>query len=420
MRYSNAAAAARDPQRAQHLPCSIRRSSQGAASSPEYEESLALLRVVRPIYIVAFTTLLVQGCHMGSRVVASLFAISLGANAFEVGALISVYSVFPLLLGVYSGRITDRLGPRRPMLAGTVLISAGLAIPWLVPTLAALYVSAVLVGTGFVFFNVSNQTLGGALGTAAERTHNFATLGLGYAAGHLVGPVIAGYAIDYLGHTHGYLIFALLALVPAAVFALDKRYDIRRPEKPRDRGNTLGLLRLPQLRRAVIVSGLVTTGWDLYGFYVPIYGHSIGLSASTIGNILGVFAIATFVVRALVAKLTRRYGIENVLTFAAFGAAALFVPFALITYVPALFVLSFGIGLTLGCSQPLTLNLAYNHSPDGRAGEVTGLRLTINNITHIAVPVTSGAVASLLGVAPVFWACAALLVASGWLARKAA
>ena len=99
--------------------------------------------------------------------------------------------------------------------------------------------------------------------------------------------------------------------------------------------------------------------------------------------------------------------------------AVLFVPFALVTNVPLLFLLSFGIGLALGCSQPLTLNLAYNHSPEGRAGEVTGLRLTINNITHIGVPVASGALAAAFGVAPVFWISAALLVTSGYLAHRA-
>ena len=356
---------------------------------------------------------------MGSRVVASLLAIRLGANPFEVGTLISVYSIFPLLFGVYSGRISDRFGPRPPMLAGTLIMGAGLALPFFIPALPTLYVSCILIGTGFVFFNVSNQTLGGALGTPAERTHNFATLGLGYAAGHLVGPVVAGYAIDYLGHTAGYAIFSVLILIPAALFAFDKRFQIRHVSVARAHGsNTLELLRLPRLRRAVIVSGLITTGRDLYGFYVPIYGHSIGLSASTIGNILGVFAIATFLVRAVLARVTRRFGIEAVLRVAALCGAVLFVPFALIEYVPALFALSFGIGLALGCSQPLTLNLAYNHSPEGRAGEVTGLRLTVNNVTHIGVPVASGALAAALGAAPVFWICAALLVASGYLSRK--
>lgn len=354
---------------------------------------------------------------MGSRVVASLLAIKLGANPLEVGVLISVYAIFPLLLGLYSGRISDRLGPRKPMIAGAIGIAAGLVLPFLNPTLPALYVSCTLIGTGFVFFNVSNQTLGGALGTKDERTHNFATLGLGYAAGHFAGPVSVGYAIDHLGHTSAYLMLTAMAVLAAAIFALDPRFRIKPSETPRGSGHVFELLKLPLLRRAVIVSGLVTTGWDLYGFYVPIYGHSIGLSASTIGNILGVFAAATFIVRAVVARLTARFGIEPVLRGAAWIGAVFFVPFAMTEVVPVLFALSFGIGLALGCSQPLTLNLAYNYSPPGRAGEATGLRLTINNITHVGVPVASGALAAALGVAPVFWTCAALLVASGWLAR---
>jgi hypothetical protein len=96
----------------------------------------------------------------------------------------------------------------------------------------------------------------------------------------------------------------------------------------------------------------------------------------------------------------------------------LFLPFPMVTYVPALFLLAFGIGLALGCSQPLTLNLAYNHSPPGRAGEVTGLRLTINNVTHIAVPVAAGGLAAAIGLGPVFWTSAALLTVSAWLTRR--
>jgi len=172
---------------------------------------------------------------------------------------------------------------------------------------------------------------------------------------------------------------------------------------------------VPPLRRMIIVSGLVTTGWDLYVFYVPIYGHSIGLSASTIGAILGAFAAASFIVRVALPLLTRRYSVETVLAAAMCIAALLFLPFAFIDFVPALLALSFGIGLTLGVSQPLTLNLTYNRSPAGRSGEVTGLRLTINNVTHIAVPLAAGSVGALLGIAPVFWASAAILLTSGWL-----
>src|SRR3954468_14613048 len=202
---------------------------------------------------------------MGSRVVASLLAIKLGANPFQVGTLISVYSIFPLLLGVYSGRISDRFGPRVPMLTGTLVLAVGLFVPFVFPVLPFLYLSCILIGTGFVFYNVSNQTLGGALGTPAERTHNFATLGLGYAAGHFVGSVSAGYAIEYLGHAEAYLILCSFAAVAAALFAFDPRFRIPPKAAERSHGNPLALLKLPLLRRAVLVSGLITTGWDLYG-----------------------------------------------------------------------------------------------------------------------------------------------------------
>lgn len=372
------------------------------------------------MYRITFITLIVQGCHMGSRVIAALFAIELGANPFLVGVLISVYSLFPVFCAVYSGRLSDRLGTRPPMMGGMGVVFAGLLLPFLVPTLPALYVSSALIGVGFVFFNVSNQNLAGGLGPPEQRTRNFSTQALGYAGGHLVGPVTAGYAIEYLGFTRGYLIFAALMLLPVVVLALSKALYLPPQPSTAERRSTLDLWRSPALRRAVIIGGLMTTGWDLYTFYVPIYGHSIGLSASTIGNILGAFAAATFIVRVALPVFTRRFGVEPVLAAALFAAAALFVPFPLVNIVPVLFMLSFGIGLTLGCGQPLTLTLAYNHSPPGRSGEVTGLRLFINNVTHIGVPLAAGALGATLGVAPVFWTSAAILCLTGKLTRRTA
>lgn len=371
------------------------------------------------IYLITLLTLMVQGGHMGSRMVASLFAIELGANPFLIGALISAYSVFPLLLGVYSGRLSDRFGSRRPMLAGTAVLALGLLLPFLWPQLAALYVSAALIGTGFVFFNVSVQNLAGGLGAAEERTRNFSTLGLGYSGGHMLGPLLGGYAIDYHGFPFAYLCFAALIVLPMGLLAWNRRLEVAPRAAGKERTSTLELLHSAPLRRAIVTSALVVTGWDLYAFYVPLYGHSIGLSASSIGILLGVFAVATFVVRIVLPLFTRRYGVETVLSIAMFAGAAFFLLFPFITFVPALLALSFGIGFTLGCGQPLTLNIAYNRSPPGRSGEVTGLRLTINNVTHIGVPLAAGALGAALGVAPVFCVNAAILAASGRLSRKA-
>lgn len=369
------------------------------------------------IYLVTLLTLIAQGAHMGSRMVASLFAIELGANPFLIGVLISAYSAFPLVLAVYSGRLSDRYGARRPMIAGTAVLACGLLLPYLWPTLPALYLSAILIGIGFIFYNVSAQNIAGALGAPAERTRNFSTLALGYSGGHMVGPLVGGYAIDHYGFTAAYLVYTVLIALAMVLLLINRRFDSGPRAPAEQRKSTFELLQRPPLRRAIITSGLVVTGWDLYGFYVPIYGHSIGLSASTIGVILGVFAVASFVVRVALPLFTRRYGVETVLSAAMFAGAAAFLPFPFIEFVPALLALSFAIGLALGCGQPLTLNIVYNRSPPGRSGEVTGLRLTINNITHLGVPLAAGALGTALGVAPVFWFNAAILAASGRLSR---
>lgn len=372
---------------------------------------------MNPIIVVTLLTLAMQGGHMGSRVVAALLALNLGAGPMLIGVLIASYSIFQLGFALIVGRISDRYGSRWPMLGGTITFGTGLIIPAVWPTLPALFISAPLIGGGFVFFNVAVQSLAGTLGTAAERTRNFSTLSLGYSSGHMIGPVIAGLMIDRFGFGSAYIAFAVLVLCPILTLLLSPRLGAHGTRSEPQTSSAFELMRLPSLRRMIIVSGLVTTGWDLYIFYVPIYGHSIGLSASTIGAILGAFAAASFIVRVALPVLTRRFSVETVLAAAMGLAALLFLPFAFIEYVPLLMALSFGIGLTLGVSQPLTLNLTYNRSPAGRAGEVTGLRLTINNITHIGVPLAAGSVGALLGIAPVFWASAAILLVSGWMSH---
>ncbi len=358
-----------------------------------------------------------QGGHMGSRVVAALLALELGAGPLLIGVLIATYSIFQLAFALVVGRISDRYGSRWPMLGGTITFGAGMLIPAASPTLPALFISAPLIGIGFVFFNVAVQSLAGTLGSTEQRTQNFSTLSLGYSSGHMIGPVIAGFTIDRLGFSATYMTFAVLTLAPVLALAWSRTLGAHGARSEPPTGSAFDLLRLPALRRMIIVSGLVTTGWDLYVFYVPIYGHSIGLSASTIGGILGAFAAASFIVRVALPVMTRRIAIGTVLGGAMGLAALLFIPFTYVTQVPLLMALSFGIGLTLGVSQPLTLNLTYNRSPAGRSGEVTGLRLTINNITHIVVPMAAGSVGALLGVTPVFWVSAAILLASGWLSH---
>jgi MFS family permease len=77
-------------------------------------------------------------------------------------------------------------------------------------------------------------------------------------------------------------------------------------------------------------------------------------------------------------------------------------------------VVAFLLGIGLGCAQPLTILLTYNHAPPGRSGEALGMRLTVNKLTQILVPLTFGAIGSAFGLLPVFWANGVFLLAGGF------
>jgi MFS family permease len=166
------------------------------------------------------------------------------------------------------------------------------------------------------------------------------------------------------------------------------------------------------------VSAILSSGWDLFAFVVPIYAARIGLSASTVGSLVGAFAAATFVVRVVLPRIASRVTEWRILTVALALAAAVYLLFPLVHSVPLLFLLSFALGLGLGASQPMVLSLVYSIAPPGRAAEAVGIRTTLINASQTFMPLLFGAVGAALGVFPVFWAMAALMAAGGWFARR--
>ena len=355
----------------------------------------------------------------GSRVAVSLAALAQGATPFTVGVLVSLYAVLPMLLAVPAGRFCDRVGARRPMLAGCVLIAAGASLPVLFAGMPALYASAALLGVGFMVFQVAAQNATGELG-GNNRAQSFSLLALGYSVSGFLGPLAAGVVIDWRGFAVAFALFASVPLVPLAVLAV-AQLGLPGPHPaavPRRRGAFLELLRHPTLRRVFAINALLAIAWDLHTVFVPIYGARLGLSASQIGMILSSFAAATFVIRFAMPTLARRVREQQVLTAALFVAGGVYLLFPFARSAPPLALLSFCLGLGLGSAQPMVMSLLHLHSPPGRMGEAAGVRMALVQSMAVAVPLVFGALGTSVGVGPVFWSVGAGLAASGFLARR--
>jgi len=373
---------------------------------------------LKPIQLAFALALLNFASTQAARVLLALYALQFGAQPVAVGALAATFSTFPMLFSWVAGKVADRFGSRWPLMFGAVVNALGMLVPYLVPALPSLYVAAAMNGLSFAFYTVSLQNLVGSLGTPGERTVNFSNYAMVVAIASFVGPLISGFSIDHIGFGLSCAVLALLGVAPVVLLAA--RGGLL-PHGKRQSGpaESLGnMLTDRKVLRVLATSSLVVSGIDLFQFYLPIYGHDIGLSASAIGVILGMFAAASFVVRLIMPRLLARLREEKLLSYSFFLGALCFAFIPFFKSAVWLSVIAFAFGLGLGCGAPITLMLTYSHSPKGRSGEALGLRMTGNHLARVVGPLAFGAIGSAFGLLPVFWLSGMLLVSGGILSGR--
>jgi len=367
------------------------------------------------VYLAVLMSLLSGISMRGAKLLVSLSALAQGATPFQVGLLAAMFAAFPLILAVYAGKVSDRIGVKRPILFGASIIGVGIAVPLVIPGIVGLIAASALVGLGHIFFHVSIHNLIGAYGGGEARTRNFATFALGASLSAFFGPSLTGISIDGWGFKPTHWLLAGVAVLPAFLILVYPKLVPAREihSKGEKSGGSLEMLRDPGMRRTLIMSGVTLTGIELFTFYFPVYGRSIDLSASAIGMVMSSYAVAAFIVRMGMHRATRRLGEVGVLTASLFIAGLTYLLVPLVSQAALLAMVAFMLGIGLGCAQPLTIILTYNHAPAGRSGEALGMRLTVNKLTQIVVPLVFGGIGSAFGLFPVFWANGAFLLAGG-------
>ena len=363
-------------------------------------------------------TVFAHAAFNGSRFTVSLYALSLKSSPLTVGALISLYSLLPMFLSVFAGRTIDRIGTARPLLWSSVVLACGVGIPALAPGLAALYFACAIIGLAFMVFHIAVQNAVGALSAPEDRAVNFSWLALAFSISGFLGPTTAGLAIDNAGHRVTFALLATLGILPALALSLAKPAFPQAQSATATGGGLADLLGKRELRHVFIVTGILAMAWDLFFFAIPIYGNSLGLSATTIGGILGSFALATFVVRLVLPWFARRLPGWQIVGATLFVACAGYSLFPLVRTVPLIATIAFLLGLGLGASQPSLMSLIQQLTPQGRLGEAIGVRTMVMNMSHTVLPLFFGGIGTALGMGPVFWSMALCLGSAGLSTRR--
>ncbi len=377
------------------------------------------LKVLSVRFVIALALFNMTSVRAG-RVLLTLYAIKLGGGPLAIGMLAASFSIIPVLFSWVGGRWADRFGSRWLLFIGVGGSSGGMLLPFFWPSLTTVFLAGLLSGLSMTFCNVSLQNLVGQMSSADQRSKNFSNYTLAGAVSSFVGPMIAGFAIDHLGYHYSCLTVLALASIPLGMLVIHGGALPRGAGKAEHGGTLWHLIAAPGVGRVLIVSSIAQVANDLFQFYMPVYAHDAGLSPSAIGVVLAMYAASSFVVRFVLPKLIALSSEDKVLTvaFAIAGAAFLLVPF--VKGGVLLGVMSFLIGLGMGCTSPITMMKMYANSPPGRSGEAMGLRLTADNLTRLFGPVLFGMMAASVGLASVFWLNAVMLGSGGVFARTGA
>ncbi len=245
----------------------------------------------RPLAALVVAVGVTCALHVGKLPVAiPVLRESLGLSLVQAGFLLSLVQLAGMTLGLVVGLMADRLGPRRVMLAGLLLLAAGSALGALAPNVHVLLLTRVIEGMGFL------SAVLPAPGLLRQRVHHADTLSrslgwwgaympLGTSLALLLGVPL----LSAVGWRWAWLLLSLLSLLAAAGLARWVAPDaqVLSPSAVAQGSTALG----PRLRRTLQAPGpwLVALAFFLYsgqwlavvGFLPTIY-HQAGYTGATV------------------------------------------------------------------------------------------------------------------------------------------
>ncbi|WP_027014829.1 MFS transporter [Comamonas composti] len=368
--------------------------------------NLALLKLIT-------AQVCVHATMAGMRLAAPLLALKQGHSAVAVGFLLALFALTQVFMALPAGRYADRAGFRKPFFLAMLAASGGSGLALLLPSYPALCVAALLTGgaSGMVVIAVQRHA-GRIAHDALALKKVFSWLAIGPAVSNFLGPFLTGLLIDYANFggeesTMGFrMAFVLLALAPVLAWSWVRSTQELPPVRAPAGGpkaQAWDLLRERGFRQLLLVNWLQSASWDVHTFVLPLLGHEKGISASVIGTLLGVFAVAATVIRLLMPLVAERLREGAVVAGAMLVSACVFAAYPLMDSAWTMGICSMLLGFSLGSVQPMVMSMLHQITPEHRHGEALGLRLMLINASSVAMPVLSGAVGSLIGVASLFW-----------------
>ena len=325
-----------------------------------------------------------------------------GAGLGTLSAVASSYFVAVFAFSIPAGRLSDRVGRKPMMVAGTLLYALSTLLflttrdPWLFVLFRA------LEGLGAAAVVPASQAFIAEITTDADRGRAYGWLTTAQYAGLIVGPALA-WPLYALGGGHGarafYAIFLFGAVVTAAAAAALAIY-LREPAR-RTAGEQAGgppLRSLISRPIAAIILVVATAEYAMGGFEVvwSIYLRDLGASLTVVGLTWVVFS-APLLLSFLGGRVADRHD-RLALMFGGFGIQAVCWLLVPVLHDPTVFLLLLPLdGLAFAFAFPAKQSLLVQISPQEWLGSIQGAEQAMMQLAALIGTATAPLIYARLG-----------------------
>jgi DHA1 family tetracycline resistance protein-like MFS transporter len=355
-----------------------------------------------PIFMIVFTDVLGLGITIP---VLPLYAKNeLGAAAWQITSLTSVFFGAQFLAGPILGRLSDRFGRRPVLMASQAGTLTALLITGLAPGIVFLYLARLIDGLTGGNISVAQAYLSD-ITDERNRARGLGLVNASFSLGFVFGPAFGSLLASFFGPRVPFFAAACVSLLTVLLttFLLPESLT---PERQRGiRAQTTGpaksnwqLLRLPSLALLLLMAFGVNLGFFSFQSTYVLWlerlvftGRPESFVQQAVGAILTAVGLFGIVAQTwLVAPLIRRFGEKHLAVFGnlsrglAFTSLALFPSLA--TVILAIPMMSIGGGVAL----PALIALLTFAAPPGDRGRVIGLNQSAAALGNVIGPLLAG------------------------------
>lgn len=353
------------------------------------------------------------------RPTTSYIALDLGADAVTLAWVVASFSLLPIGLALWLGRVLDVGHEPQVLLGGVALmLGAGVGILFYSPNLAALCVWCAVLGLGHLMSLLSEQKriassrstsqdrIFGLYTTAAAVAQLMGPLMLGVLGGPAVSPNITALLIGYMASVGALLVASVLM-----IFAIPVGNTL--PAKRRKANLRQAFAVKPSVRKglgaSIMLSMMVLCAIDLLQIYLPALALERGISVAEVGLLLALRAAGSIISRFGLGWLVLTMGRTRILLLSTVLSGVLMALVVIPMPLPMGLVLMFVLGIMLGIGQPLSMAMISSHAPPHHQGSWLALRITGSRLGQVVVPIALSAAVLGMGAGGVLVGVAGLL-----------